>query len=84
MSANYCTHFRPARGAFSDRVDPSRNRAREDLAELFGLDPGSQQSTAESSRKVAASARRELDALFGIESESGAEPIPADSEDRGR
>ena len=81
-SANYCTYFRPAQGAW--RGDAGRDRARDDLAELFGLEPTSQQSVAEKSRESVADASRELDALFGLESESDAESTAADSNIRDR
>ena len=83
-SANYCTYFRPARGAWRGDADVGRERAQDDLAELFGLEPESQRSPAESSRKSVANARRELDALFGLESESDAESAAVESEDRER
>ena len=83
-SANYCTYFRPARGAWRGDSDAGRERAQDDLAELFGLEPTSPQSVPESSRKAAANARRELDALFGLESEPDAKSTGADSEDRDR
>ena len=83
-SANYCTYFRPARGAWRGDADAGRDRARDDLAELFGLEPESQQSPTESSRKSVAKARRKLDALFGLESDPDAESAAADSEDRER
>ena len=83
-SANYCTYFRPARGAWRGDADAGCDRARDDLAELFGLEPASRQSAGEKSRESVADARRELDALFGIGSESDAESNAADSEDRHR
>ena len=83
-SANYCTYFRPARGAWRGDADAGRERAQDDLAELFGLEPESPQSVAESSRKAAANARRELDALFGLESGSRTDSAAADSEGRDR
>ena len=83
-SANYCTYFRPARGAWRGDADAGSDRARDDLAELFGLEPASRQSAAEKSRESVADARRELDALFGIESEDDAGSITAGPEDRGR
>ena len=79
-SANYCTYFRPARGAWRGDADAGRERVQDDLAELFGLEPESPQSAAESSRKAVANARRELDALFGVESESAAESTASDSD----
>ena len=84
MSANYCTYFRSARGAWRGDADAGRERAQGDLAELFGLEPESPQSVAESSRKAAANARRELDTLFGLEPEPDAESTGADSEVRDR
>ena len=83
-SANYCTYFRPARGAWRGGADAGRDRARDDLAELFGLEPASRQSAAEQSRESVADARRELDALFGIGSEPDAESNATDSEGRHR
>ena len=83
-SANYCTYFRPARGAWLGDADVGRERVQDELAELFGVEPELQQSAAESSRKSVANVRRELDALFGIESEVDTEPTDADSEDRER
>ena len=89
-SANYCTYFRPAHGAWRGDADAGRERAEDDLAELFGLEPTSRQSAAEKSRESVAVARRELDALFGLESESesaadsDARSTTADSEDRER
>ena len=83
-SANYCTYFRPARGAWRGDADAGSDRARDDLAELFGLEPTARQSAAEKSRESVADARRELDALFGIESEVDSESTAADSEDRER
>ena len=83
-SANYCTYFRPARGAWRGDADVGRERAQDDLAELFGLEPESRQSAAEKSRASVAGARRELDALFGLESDPDAESAAADSEDRER
>ena len=83
-SANYCTYFRPARGAWRDDADADRERAQDDLAELFGLEPTSQQSAAEKSRESVANARRELDALFGIESDPDTGSTGADSDIRDR
>ena len=83
-SANYCTYFRPARGAWHGDADAGRERAQDDLADLFGLEPASRQSAAEKSRESAADARRELDALFGIGSESDADSNATDSEGRHR
>ena len=83
-SANYCAYFRPARGAWRGDADAGRERVQDDLAELFGLEPESPQSAAESSRKAVANARRELDALFGMESKPEAESGAADSKVRGR
>ena len=83
-SANYCTYFRPARSAWRGDADAGRDRARDDLDELFGLEPVSQQSAAEKSRESVADSRRELDALFGIESSTDTKSAGADSEDRDR
>ena len=83
-SANYCTYFRPAHGAWRGDADADRERAQDDLAELFGLESTSQQSAPESSRKSVASVRRELDALFGIESDTDAGSTAADPDDRDR
>ena len=83
-SANYCTYFRPARGAWRGDADAGRERVQDDLVELFGLEPTSRQSAAEKSRESVADARRELDALFGIESGSRTDSATADSEDRDR
>ena len=83
-SANYCTYFRPARGAWHGDADADHDRAQDELAELFGLEPTSRQSAAEKSRESVASARRGLDALFGLESGSDAESTTADPDDRGR
>ena len=83
-SANYCTCFRPARGAWRGNTDAGRERVQDDLAELFGLEPESPQSAVESSHKAVANARRELDALFGMESDPEAESGAADSKVRGR
>ena len=84
MSANYCTYFRPAHGAWRGDADAGRDRAQDDLAELFGLERTSRQSAAEKSRESVADARRELEALFGIQADSDAESTAADSEDRER
>ena len=83
-SANYCTCFRPARGAWRGDADAGRDRARDDLAELFGLAPEPDESVAEQSMKSVVKARRELDALFGLESDPDAESTAADSADRER
>jgi len=83
-SANYCTYFRPARGAWRGNADAGRERAQDDLAELFGLEPESPQSAAESSRRAVADARRELNVLFGMESDPEAESGAADTEVRDR
>ena len=83
-SANYCTCFRPARGAWHGDVGAGRARAQDDLAELFGFESTSRQSAAEKSRESVAGARRELDALFGIESDSGAGSTAAGPKDRDR
>lgn len=85
-SANYCTYFRPARGAWRGDADAGRDRARDDLAELFGLAPEPNESAAEKSMKSVANARRDLDALFDFESESDPDcgSTAAGSEDRER
>ena len=83
-SANYCTYFRPARGAWRDDADADRERAQDNLAELFGLEPTSRQSAAENSHKSVANARRELDALFGIEPDPDTGSTGADSDIRDR
>ena len=83
-SANYCTYFRPTRGAWRGNADVGRERVQDDLAQLFGVEPESPQSAAESSRKAVANARRELDALFGMEPDPEAESGAADSKVRGR
>ena len=83
-SANYCTYFRPARGACRGGTDASRDRTRDDLAELFGLAPEPNESAAEKSVKSVANARRDLDALFGLEPEVDSGSAAADSEDRER
>ena len=79
-SANYCTYFRPARGAWRDDADANGNRARDELSELFDLARQSRESAAESSLKPVANARRELDALFGIDPEPDSESVSSDSE----
>ena len=81
-SANYCTYFRPARGTWRGDADADRERAQDDLAGLFGLEPASRQSAAEKSRESVADARRELDALFGIGSEPDAGSTAASAQDR--
>ena len=83
-SANYCTYFRPARGVWRDDADASRNRARGELSELFGLAPEPNESAAEKSVKSVANARRDLDALFDFEPEVDPGSTAADSEDRER
>ena len=83
-SANYCTYFRPARGAWRGDADAGCGRARDDLAELFGLAPEPNESAAEKSVKSVANARRDLDALFGLEPEVDPGSTAADSADRER
>ena len=83
-SANYCTYFRPARGAWRGDADAGRERARDDLVELFGLAPEPNESAAEKSVKSVADARRDLDALFGLEPEVDPGSTAAGSEDRER
>lgn len=72
-SANYCTHFRPARGAHRDASDPRRDRARDELADLFGLAPDSQPAAPDKQAEVVENSRRQLDDLFGIDSGGGSE-----------
>ena len=81
-SANYCTHFRPARGAYRKGSDAGCDRARDELAGLFGIDPETRRSAAESASTSVAHARRELDALFGIEPGSDNDSPAANSEGR--
>ena len=83
-SANYCTYFRPARGTLRGDADAGRDRARDDLAELFGFAPEPNESAAEKSMKSVANARRDLDALFGIGPDSDPGSTTVDSEDRER
>ena len=83
-SANYCTYYRPARGAWRGDADAGRDRARDDLAELFGLASEPNEYAAEKSVKSVANARRDLDALFGLEPEVDPGSTAADSEDRER
>ena len=80
-SANYCTHFRPARGAFHEEADIGRDRTRDELSDLFGLSRDAPPSAAGSPEASVENARRELDALFGLAPESGAEPTPPASHD---
>ena len=71
---------RPARGAWHGDADASGNRARNELAQLFELAPETQESDVGNSLKPAADARREFDALFGIESDADSESASSDSE----
>ena len=83
-SANYCTYFRPARGAYREGPDAGRARVRDELADLFGIVPETQQSASENASTSVAKARLELDALFKIKSDSVTDSTAADSEDRER
>ena len=73
-------HTHPARGAWRGDTDARGNRARDELAGLFGLAPESQESDVGGSLKPAADPRRVLDALFEIESDADSESASSDSE----
>ena len=85
-SANYCTYFRPARGAWRKNDEGRDHRARDALTQLFGLAEEAGPPVAEARVKSAENARRELDALFGIESDPAPDPgsIAADPQRRER
>lgn len=66
--ANFCTHFRPKRGAHLPDSAASTNTARGELDALFGItatDDEARRSSADRHRLDVERARAELDALFG-------------------
>ena len=69
--ANFCTYFRPIRGAHSASEDTAADASRTALDALFGLE-GEEPDAAKPDPKAAARrAREELDRLFDLDNDTG-------------
>ena len=71
--ANFCTYFRPRRGAHSASEDPAADASRAALDALFGLEGEDVDPSKPDPKAAARRAREDLDALFGLDEDADAQ-----------
>lgn len=73
QQANFCTHFRPRRGAHTPTTDTAADASRAALDALFGIDGEADNASKTDPTATAKRARQELDRLFDLDKNADAQ-----------
>ena len=71
--ANFCTYFRPRRGAHTASADIAANASRAELDALFGIEGEDNDAPKADPKAAARRAREELDRLFDLDKDADAQ-----------